>query len=209
MNGILGKKVGMTQVFDESGLQIPVTIIEAGPCAVVQVKTQARDGYSAAQLGFDDQREHRLTSPLKGHYKKGTSAPKKVLKEFAIDSGAEVNAGDTVSVSIFEAGKHVDITAQSKGKGFQGVVKRYNFRGGRKTHGGHAHRAPGSIGQCTSPSRVMKGQKMPGHMGNRRITVQNLKIIQVREEDNALLVEGAVPGPNGAYIEIRKALKKG
>ena len=209
MNGLVGKKVGMTQVFEEgTGVQIPVTVLEVGPCEVTQVKTKATDGYESAQVSFIAQKEQRLNSAEKGHFKKAGAAPAKLLKEFATEEGEEVTAGSKFDVTVFEDVKFVDVSATGKGRGFQGVVKRWNFGGGRKSHGGHALRGGGSIGQCTSPARVMKGMKMSGQMGNKRITVQNLKVIKVMAEDNCLLVKGAVPGPNGGIVEIRKAIKK-
>lgn len=209
MNGLIGRKVGMTQVFAETGEQIAVTVIELGPCVVLQRKTSEKDGYEAVQVGFDAQKEHRVTKPLLGHYKKAGATPRKVIQEFRTDAETELKSGDEVKVDLFTDVKHVDITGQTKGRGFQGVVKRWNFGGGRKTHGGHMHRRGGSIGQCVSPARVMKGRKMPGHMGNRRRTIQNLEVIAVRADDNALLIRGAVPGPNGGIVTVNKSLKKG
>ena len=209
MNGLIGKKLGMTQVFDqETGAQVPVTVLQAGPCAVVQVKADETDGYSSIQLGFEDQKEHRVSKPMQGHYAKNKVSPKKVLREFRVADTNDIEVGQEVNVALFEDATHVDVTATSKGRGFQGVVKRYNFGGGRKTHGSHMHRSPGSIGQCVSPARIVKGKKMPGQMGNVQVTTQNLKIQAIREEDGVLLVRGAVPGPTGGILTIRKALKK-
>ena len=215
MNGLIGKKVGMTQVFEESGARVPVTVIELGPCRVLQVKTPEKDGYSAAQIGFGDKitkkgkpKAVREPQPMQGHLKKSGAPPQKVIKEFRLEEGDEINVGDTLTADVFEGVEFVDVTATSKGRGFQGVVKRHNFRGGRKTHGGHMHRRGGSIGQCVSPARVMKGRKMPGHMGHKTITTQNLKVVAIRPEENVLLVRGAVPGPNGGSVCVRKALKK-
>jgi len=209
MKGLIGKKIGMTQVFDETGMQVAVTVVELGPCSVVQLKTEENDGYEAAQVSFGTQKEQRLTSPLKGHYKKAKAAPARILKEFFLDEGEELELGQTIDASNFEGVNFVDVTGISKGRGFQGTVKRWNFAGGRASHGGkEALRVPGSIGQCTSPSRVVKGKKMSGHMGSTRITKQNLKVIAVRPEDNAILIKGSISGPNGGYVEVRKALKK-
>jgi large subunit ribosomal protein L3 len=208
MNGIIGRKIGMTQVFDETGTQYNVTVIEAGPCTVVQRKTQERDGYDAVQLGFEPQKEQRLTKPEQGHFKKAGVTPQKVLREFDVEPDSETKAGDEVTVAQFEGVPYVDIVATSKGRGFQGVMRRHGFGGGRATHGSGGHRRPGSIGMKEEPARVFKGKKLPGHMGNERVTTQNLKVVQVRGEDNALLVEGAVPGPVGGLVMVRKAIKK-
>jgi large subunit ribosomal protein L3 len=208
MNALIGKKVGMTQVFDEAGNQIPVTVIQAGPCVVVQRKTAETDGYDAVQIGYGEQKPQRVNKPSTGHFAKAGVPPQRRLKEFRVDAASELKAGDSIGVNCFNDINYVDVTATSKGRGFQGVVKRWNFGGGRATHGSHHHRTPGSIGMCTFPSRVFKGKKMPGHMGNTQITVQNLKVIAVREEDHAILVKGAIPGPTGGYVQIRKAIKK-
>jgi large subunit ribosomal protein L3 len=208
MTGLIGKKLGMTQVFDESGKHVPVTVIEAGPCPVVQRKTTETDGYDAVQLGFSEQKASRLNKPATGHFAKAEVGATKRLKEFRIDSGDELKMGDVVGVDIFKEISHVDVQGVSKGRGFQGVMKRWNMAGGRASHGSHNHRGPGSIGQCTSPSRVFKGKKMPGQMGNKNISVQNLKVIQVREDDNVILVKGAIPGPTGGYVQVRKSIKK-
>lgn len=209
MQAIIGTKVGMTQVFDESGRQIPVTVLQVGPCPVVQRKTVETDGYSAVQLGFLDQKPQRLDKARRGHYAKSEVAPKRHLREIRIPDDEELEVGATVQADVFEGVGYVDVTGTSKGRGFQGVVKRYNMGGGRASHGGKSTlRSPGSIGMCEEPARVFKGKKMPGQMGNKTITVQNLKLVAVRSEDNAILVEGAVPGPNGGVILVRKALKK-
>ena len=210
MTGLIGTKLGMTQVFTEDGNQVPVTVIQCGPCSVVQRKlTEGKDGYSAVQLGYEDQKEQRLTKAVRGHYAKAEVAPKRVLREFRVEDDAEYNVGDTVTAEIFSEVGFVDVTGVTKGRGFQGVVKRYDFGGGRKTHGGKMHRRGGSIGQCVSPARVMKNRKMPGHMGSVNRTTQNLKVVAVRPEDNVILVRGAVPGPNGGLVTVQKALKKG
>jgi len=208
MKGLLGKKLGMTQVYDDAGRRVAVTVIEAGPCVVVQRKTRDTDGYDAVQLGFEKQLEQRVNRPSLARYKKVGASPCKHLREFRIDADDETKAGDTVDLSVLEGATHVDISGTTKGRGFQGAVKRHNMAGGRMTHGGHSKRRVGSIGQCSYPARVMKGQRMPGHMGNVRRTRQNLKVIMVRGEENLLLVQGAVPGPTGGIIEVKRALKK-
>ena len=208
MEGIIGKKIGMTQVFDESGRQVPVTILEVGPCVVVQRKTSKTDGYSAVQLGFSDQKKQRLSKASVGRFDKAEVAPKKILREIRIDDEAETKAGDELTAAMFEGISFVDVIANTKGRGYQGVVKRHNFGGGRASHGSHMHRRPGSIGQCVSPARVIKNRKMPGQFGNTRVTVQNLKVVAVRPDDNVILLKGAVPGPNGGTVLVKQALKK-
>ncbi len=208
MNEIIGKKVGMTQVFDEQGRQSNVTVLEVGPCTVVQVKTIEKDGYAAAQLGYGPQKKQRLNKPALGHLEKAGVEPVRVLREVEIAADEEVKAGDQVTASLFEDVAYVDVTGTTKGRGFQGVVKRYNFGGGRASHGSGTHRGPGSIGMKVSPARVFKGKKMPGHMGSDRVTTQNLRVVQVRPDDNVILVEGAVPGPTGGLVMVRKAIKK-
>lgn len=209
MEGLIGKKHGMTQVFDADGRRVAVTVIELGPCVVVQRKTKGHDGYDAVQLGFGTQKEHRIARPALGRFKKVGIQPVRFIKEFKIDEGEEIAEGDTVTAGIFADVPYVDVIGITKGRGFQGVVKRYNMAGGRMTHGGHSKRRGGAIGQCAYPARVAKGQKMPGQMGRRRVTQQNLRVVEVRDGDNLLLVRGAVPGPNGATVVVRKALKKG
>jgi large subunit ribosomal protein L3 len=208
MKGLIGKKLGMTSVYDENGVAVPVTVIEAGPCVVVQRKDNEKDGYSAVQLGFGEQKEQRLNKPDLGHYKKAGIDAKRVLREFRIDDASEVAIGDVVTASAFEEVNYVDVVATGKGRGFQGVVKRYDFGGGRASHGGGWVRRPGSIGMCEHPGRVFKGKKMPGHMGNKRVTTQNLKVVQVRPEENLILVKGSVPGATGGIVTIKEALKK-
>jgi large subunit ribosomal protein L3 len=208
MKGLIGKKLGMTSVYDEAGAAVPVTVIEAGPCVVVQRRENDKDGYSAVQLGFEDQKEQRMNKPDLGQFKKAGVDAKRVLKEFRVDDSAEVAVGDVVNASAFEEVNYVDIVATGKGRGFQGVVKRYGFGGGRASHGGGWTRRPGSIGMCEFPGRVFKGKKMPGQMGDKRVTTQNLKIIQVRPEENLILVKGSVPGANGGIVVIKEALKK-
>ena len=208
MKGLIGKKLGMTSVYDENGTAVPVTVIEAGPCVVVQRKENDKDGYAAIQLGFEAQKEQRLNKPALGHFKKAGVEARRILKEFRIDEGAEVNVGDVIDANAFAEVPFVDIVATGKGRGFQGVVKRYDFGGGRASHGGGWTRRPGSIGMCEHPARVFKNKKMPGHMGSRRVTTQNLKVIQVRPEENLILVKGSVPGANGGIVTIKEALKK-
>ncbi len=208
MKGIIGKKLGMTSVYDESGVAVPVTVIEAGPCVVVQQKNNEKEGYSAIQLGYEDQKEQRLNKPKNGHFKKAGVSAKRILREIRVDESTEVAIGDVISAGVFEEVKFVDIVATGKGRGFQGVVKRYNFAGGRASHGGGWIRRTGSIGMCEFPGRVFKGKKMPGQMGDKRVTTQNLKVIQVRPEENLILVKGSVPGANGGIVVIKEALKK-
>lgn len=206
MKGILGRKAGMTQVFDEHGEVIPVTVIEAGPCFVTQIKTPERDGYSALQLGFDETKPRRLTKPQLGHLKK--LPPLRVLREFRATQIDGVQVGDRLTVEVFSPGDVVDVTGVSKGKGFQGGMKRHGFRGGPKTHGqSDRARAPGSIGAGTTPGRVEKGQKMAGRMGGDRVTIQTLEVVRIDPERNLLLVHGSVPGPNGRLVIVREAVK--
>ena len=209
MQGLIGRKLGMTQVYDENGHRVAVTVIETGPCPVVQRKTKESDGYDAVQLGYGDQKESRMTKAALGHLKKAEVTPKRILREFDWAGNDEIKVGDIVTAgTLFDGVTYVDVIGVTKGRGFQGVVKRHNMAGGRMTHGGHSKRRVGSIGQCSYPARVMKGQRMPGHMGSRRITTQNLKIVAVRGEDNVILVKGAVPGPNGSVLVVKIALKK-
>ena len=205
MSGIIGKKIGMTSLFDESGKNIPCTVIQAGPCSVLQVRTIENDGYSAVQLGFDDKSEKNVGKALAGHFKKAGSTPKAKLVEFR--NGFEnVSLGDEVKVNLFAEGEFVDVTGTSKGTGFQGVVKRHGFGGVMQaTHGQHNRlRAPGSIGAGSDPSRVFKGMRMAGRMGGKQVTVQNLQVLKVDEEQNLLVVKGAVPGAKNSYVIIRK-----
>lgn len=208
MNALIGKKVGMTRVFTEDGSQVPVTVIEAGPCRVVQQKTRDREGYDAVQIGFEETRESRVTRPLAGHFKKAGLKPHRFLAEVAPDEGDELDAGTEVGVSIFEGCKYVDVSGTSKGRGFEGVMKRFNFGGGRATHGSHSKRRPGAVGQCEMPGRLFKNRKMPGRMGGDKVTVQNLEVVEVRPEENVLLVRGAVPGHGGGIVAVRKAIKR-
>ena len=206
VNGIIGKKVGMTQIFAPDGTVTPVTVIKAGPCVVVQRKTVSSDGYEAVQLGLVEEKSPRnVNKPMAGHFKKAGLPPTKVLREFRLEDGSEGAAvGDQVLASAFAANDKIDVIGTSKGRGFAGVVKRHGFSGGRATHGSMFHRAPGSIGQSAYPSRVFKGTRMPGHMGDERHTIRNLKIVQVNAEENLILVKGAIPGPNGAVVLIKK-----
>ncbi|MGD0806012.1 MAG: 50S ribosomal protein L3 [Anaerolineales bacterium] len=209
MKGLIGKKLGMAQVFDDAGRLIPVTIIEAGPCFVAQVRTVAKEGYSAVQLGFGEIKSKRMTSGELGHLQKASLAPLKYLREFRVDAGEAPKAGDRVGVDIFQAGEKVDVVGTSKGKGFQGGVKRHGFHGGPKTHGqSDRQRAPGSIGSTTTPGRVYKGKRMAGHMGTSRVTSSGLRVALVDSERNLLGVAGSVPGPKGGIVVIREARKQ-
>lgn len=207
--GLIGKKIGMTQLFDEKGVVIPVTVLEVGPCAVVQKKTTEKDGYNAVQLGFGDMKVSRVNKPMKGHFTKADVAPKKVLKEFRLSDTDAVNVGDILKADIFAAGEKVDVSGTSKGKGYAGAIKRWNFGRLKETHGtGPVARHQGSMGACSDPSRVFKGKKMPGHLGAEKVTVQNLDVVKVDAENNLIAVKGAVPGAKGGYIVITNAVKK-
>jgi large subunit ribosomal protein L3 len=207
--GIIGKKVGMTQVFSDDGRALPVTVIEAGPCVVVQRKSKEKDGYSAVQLGLVEARKvKQVTKPMKGHFAKAGLPPCKVVREVRVADGDEAKVGDKVSVELFAPGDRIDIIGVSKGKGFQGVVKRHHFRGGDATHGSMFHRAPGGIGASAYPSRVLKGMRAAGHMGSDRVTARNLTVVKVDAENNLLVVKGAVPGAGGGYVVIRKGRQK-
>ena len=206
VDALLGKKVGMTAVYSDAGELVPVTVIELGPCTVVQVKTPERDGYSALQLGFEDRRPKNVSNPMVGHYAKAGTAPKRFLREVGWDGDGDIKAGAVLTVELLADQKKVDVTGVSKGRGFQGVVRRHGFHGGPKTHGqGDKHRSPGSIGQSAYPSRVFKGTRMPGRMGGKRHTVCNLQVVQVDAERNAILVQGAVPGPRSGYVIVHRA----
>jgi large subunit ribosomal protein L3 len=206
--GLLGKKIGMTRVYDANGKATPVTVIEASGNALLQVKTPEKDGYQAVQVGYDTQKESRVTKALVGHFKKASAEPKKFVREFRLPNGSVVPEDATLTVTQFEVGQFVDVIGRSKGKGFQGVVKKHNFGGQPAAHGSKMHRRNGAIGNRSTPGRVWKNMGMPGHLGDDRVTVQNLRIVQVRAEENILLVCGAVPGPNGAYVVVRPAKKK-
>lgn len=206
MSGIIGKKIAMTSLFDANGKNIPCTIIQAGPCVVTQVRTEEKDGYKSVQLGFDDAKEKNTSAALKGHFKKAGTTPKRKLVEFYGDFVDTLELGKEVNVELFAEGEYVDVTGVSKGKGFQGVVKRHGFGGvGQATHGQHNRlRAPGSIGAGSDPSRVFKGMRMAGRMGGKNVTIQNLNVVKVDTEQNLLIVKGAIPGPKNSYVIIRK-----
>jgi large subunit ribosomal protein L3 len=203
--GLLGKKLGMTRVYDEKGVSTPVTVIAAAGNKVLQVKTSDTDGYTAVQVGFDDQKPSRVSKAQTGHFAKSSSTPKKFIREFR---GATSEAGSDVSLTTFAVGQFVDVIGQSKGKGFQGVMKKHNFQGQPASHGSMMHRRTGAIGNRSTPGRVWKNMGMPGHMGDERVTVQNLQVVQVREEDGVILVSGAVPGAKGTYVVVRPSKKK-
>ena len=207
MKGILGKKIGMTQIFSEAGEMIPVTVIEAGPCVVTQLKTEETDGYKAVQLGFEDQKEHRLTKPAKGHFAKAGVACKKYLGEFRLDEDENYEVGQTVTAADFEVGAKLDITGTSKGKGTQGNIKRHHHRRGPMTHGSKHKRLPGGLAAATYPSRVFLGNKAPGRIGRDTVTMQNLELVKVIADRNLMLVKGAVPGNKGGLLRIKYAVK--
>jgi len=207
LDGLLGKKLGMTRVFTEDGRWIEVTLLEAGPCSVVQRKTAETDGYEAVQIGFGELKEKRCTKPLQGHFAKAGASPMRHLREFRVDSGEELKPGDEIRVDIFTAGDRVDVSGTSKGKGFAGVIKRHGFKGGPGGHGSHFHRAPGSIGQSADPAKVYKGKRMPGRMGHERVTMQNLEVISVDPDKNLVTVRGCVPGAPGGLVVLRKSVK--
>ena len=204
--GLIGKKIGMTQIFDESGKVIPVTAIEAGPCVVAQVKTEETDGYTAIQLGYGDVKVNKINKPEKGHFTKVNVTPKKHLREFRVDA-VEVNVGDELKADVFAAGDKIDIQGTSKGKGFQGVIKRHGQSRGPMWHGSMYHRRPGSMGPTSTPGRVFKGKKLPGHMGVQTVTIQNLEVVKVDLDKNVILVKGSVPGAKGAILKIKSSVK--
>ena len=207
--GIIGKKVGMTQIFDEKGNVVPVTVIEAGPCVVVQKKTVENDGYAAVQYGFGDVSPKHVTKPLKGHFDKSEVAPKRTLREFRLDNTDTVNVGDIVKADVFAAGDHIDVVGTSKGKGYAGAIKRWNHSRLKETHGsGPVARHAGSLGACSTPSRVYKGMKGAGHLGSERGTVQNLVVVKVDAENNLIAVRGAVPGPKNGIVVLSDTVKK-
>ncbi len=208
INGILGKKVGMTQVFKEDGTVVPVSVISCGPCVVVQKKTKETDGYEALKMGYEDIRESLKNKPDQGQFKKAGVPVKRHLKEFKADDIAAYEVGQEVKADIFSAGQFVDITGTSKGKGFQGVIARHGQHRGPMTHGSHYHRGPGSMGACADPGRVFKGKNLPGHGGVLTSTVQNVEVVKVDAENNILLVKGAIPGARGGYLTIKKSIKK-
>lgn len=205
---IIGKKIGMTQIFDEKGNVIPVTVVEAGPCVVSQKKTIENDGYASVQLGFGDLKPHKVNKPMKGHFEKANVAPKRTLREFRLENTDAYNVGDIIKADTFAAGDKIDVIGTSKGKGYAGVIKRWNFRRLKESHGsGPVVRHGGSIGSCSDPSRVFKGRKMAGHLGAERVTVQNLTVVKVDTENNLIAIKGAVPGPNGGTVMIRDSVK--
>ena len=206
--GIIGKKIGMTQIFDENGKVVPVTVVEAGPCVVSQKKTVENDGYAAVQIGFGDLKAHKVKKPMAGHFAKANVAPKRTLREFRFDDIDAYNVGDLVKADVFAAGDKVDVTGTSKGKGYAGVIKRWNFQRLKESHGsGPVARHGGSIGSCSDPSRVYPGKKMAGHLGSERVTVQNLQVVKVDAENNLIAIKGALPGPNGGTVVIHDTVK--
>jgi large subunit ribosomal protein L3 len=206
INGLLGRKLGMTQLLEEDGGIVPVTVVQAGPCIVVQKKTRQKDGYDAVQLGFVEfVKPGRVNKPMGGHFKKANAAPAKFVREVGVSGDEGGNPGEQVMVGIFNPRERVHVIGSSKGRGFAGFVKRHHFRGGRATHGSMFHRAPGSIGSSAYPSRVLKGMRMAGHMGNQQVTVRNLEVARVDQENNLLFLRGAVPGPTGGYLVIEKS----
>ena len=207
--GLIGKKIGMTQLFDENGKVIPVTVVEAGPCTVVQKKTVETDGYEAIQVGYDDVKIQRVNKPDAGHFKKSNVAPKKVLKEFRLEDLSEYKVGDTIKADVFAAGDKVDVVGTSKGKGTAGAIKRWNFSRLKESHGtGPVARHAGSLGACSDPSRVFKGKKLAGHLGSERVTIQNLDVVKVDAENNLIAIKGAVPGPKGGIVVLADTVKK-
>ncbi|MBQ6336675.1 MAG: 50S ribosomal protein L3 [Ruminococcus sp.] len=205
---LIGKKIGMTQIFDEKGKVVPVTVVEAGPCVVSQIKTVETDGYEAIQMGFGDVKPKHVTKPLQGHFKKADVAPKRILKEFRFDDCSKFELGQVIKADVFETGDKVDVTGKSKGKGYAGVIKRWNFGRLKETHGsGPVARHGGSVGACSSPSRVWKGKKMAGHLGAEKVTVQNLAVVKIDAEDNLIAIKGAIPGANGGYVVIKDSVK--
>ena len=207
--GLIGKKIGMTQVFDESGKVIPVTVVELGPCVVVQKKTAENDGYEAVQLGFGDVKVKAVNKPLTGHFKKADVAPKKVLREFRLEDTASLNVGDILKADVFAAGDKVDVVGTSKGKGTAGAIKRWNFSRLKESHGtGPVARHAGSLGACSDPSRVYKGKKLAGHLGAERVTIQNLDVVKVDAENNLIAIKGAIPGPKKGIVMVVNSVKK-
>lgn len=204
---ILAKKLGMTQIFDETGKVIPVTVIEAGPNAVIQKKTVENDGYEAVQVGFVDLKEKKTNKPTKGHFAKAGVAPKKYIKEFRLDDVSGLNVGDEIKADIFEAGEKVDVAGISKGKGYAGTIKRWGQHRGPMTHGSGYHRGPGSMGMCSDPGRVFKGKRLPGHMGVERVTIQNLAVVKVDADKNIILIKGGLPGPKGGLLIVKNTVK--
>lgn len=205
INTILGRKIGMTQVWNENDEVVPVTVIQAGPCPITQVISYEGKDFDAVQIGFGDIKDKNVNKPMRGHFEKAGVKPVRHLREVRIPKGEEHSCGELVTVASFAECKKVDVTGRSKGKGFQGTIRRHNFDAGRKTHGSHNYRAPGSVGQCSTPSRVFKGVRMPGHMGDERVTVRNLQVVRIDEEQNLILVRGAVPGAKNGLVSVRMA----
>lgn len=204
IKGLLGKKLGMTSVFVNDGRSIPVTVIEAGPCTVTQIKTKANDGYNALQVGFGDKKKSRVNKPLAGHFAKSGDKIFVWLREFMIDDPDSYKVGQAIDLAVFNVGDKVEVSGKTKGRGFSGTIKRHGFHRGPKTHGSKNYREPGSIGQCAWPSKVFKGKRMPGRYGNARMTVKNLEIVDIRPDQNLILIKGAIPGPTSGMVEIRK-----
>ncbi len=202
--GLIGKKLGMTGLFSTEGEYMPVTVVQVGPCVVTQIKTIATDGYNALQLGFGEKKESRINKPMEGHFKKSGETRFAILREVPVDDPGEYSLGQTISLDVFKIGERVDVTGTTKGRGFAGVVKRHGFHGGKKTHGSHSHRIPGSIGCSATPAKVIKGKKMPGQYGNERKTARNLKIVDIRPEENLLLIKGARPGSASGVVSIKR-----
>jgi large subunit ribosomal protein L3 len=204
IKGLLAKKIGMSSIFSSDGQRLPVTILQVGPCVVTQIKTKDKDGYEALQIGFGEKKKNKVNRALAGHFKKSGVRACGFLREFPADNYSEFKEGQTLTVDMFEAGERVDISGNSKGRGYAGVVKRWGFHGGRETHGSHSHRVPGAIGMCAWPSKVMKGKKLPGHYGSSRVTLKGLEVVGVRPEQNLLIIKGAIPGSRGGLVEVRK-----
>lgn len=204
IKGLLAKKIGTSSIFSSDGQRLPATILQVGPCVVTQIKTKDKDGYEALQIGFGEKNKKKVNRPLTGHFKKSGGRAFEFLREFPADNYSEFKEGQTLTVDMFEIGERVDISGNSKGRGYAGVVKRWGFHGGRETHGSHSHRVPGAIGMCAWPSKVMKGKKLPGHYGNSRVTLKGLEVVGVRPEQNLLIIKGAIPGSRGGLVEVRK-----
>jgi large subunit ribosomal protein L3 len=210
INYIIGRKIGMTQVFGDKGIVIPVTVVQAGPCIVTQLKSMDKDGYTAVQIAFEEQKKQRTNKAEAGHFKVAGTTPKKTIREFRVEGTGELKLGDVIAVNAFTAGDFVDVTANTKGHGFTGAIKRHNFSMQNNTHGNsRTTRMQGSIGACSTPARVFKNKKMPGHYGNEQVTVQNLTIVKVDKEKNCIFIKGGLPGPTGALITVKNAVKRG
>ena len=209
MKAMMGRKVGMTQVFDENGIVVPVTVVNVESNQIVQIKSDEKEGYTSIQVGFDDVKEKRINKPLKGHFEKSEVSPKRVLQEFRVENTSEYTAGQELKADLFNEGLKIDITGTSKGKGFQGVIKRHNQSRGPETHGSRYHRRPGSMGASAYPARVFKGKNLPGHMGHETVTVKNLEIVKIDAEKNIVLVKGAVPGPKNGLLTLKESANQG